>query len=224
MVPVDELLDDLTLLPIGLRREYQESIKKELLQIGTTESITQIFHLLVNPLSTFLDYKLVEYLISKYGSKQLKGDMADYVDDVNRFKHDTTVADLMECWDGIEDLSLNYTKLQVRFGEDPTECSLERLDQHRKKICSRYKLSELVMVLINLKPGSFIATWCIPTVQFGELVTSACEVERRFYDDENIVSVSVADFLIYLSSSHQDAAVQVHVRDNYPGHTISCFL
>ena len=105
--------------------------------------------------------------------------------DVSKFKHETTISELMDIWDGIENQSLNYTELKVRFGEDPMKCSLEKLDKYRKKFCSKYELSELVMILIHLKPGSFIAVWRIPTLLGSELMGST----SLKHEDDDILSL-----------------------------------
>ena len=211
-VTVEDLLNKLTMLPIALRREFQDSLTREIAMFGDTcTSISHAFRLIINPLTTFLDYKLLEHLISKFGSSQLKQDMSDYVDDVTNFKRETTVAELMDHWDGIEDESLKFTELQVRFGEDPTKCTLERLDRFRRKFCSRYKLSEFVMILIHLKPGSFIAFWRIPTVLVGDITESASQRDDPFFDEENILAISVAGKQIFPVCSHEATGVAVKV-------------
>ena len=197
-VMADDVLDKMTFLPIKLRKEYQDRVTKKIEEKSTcSESIRQLFRFLINPLTTFLDYQLLEYLISKFGSSQLKQNMADYVVNVNKFMRETTVADLIDHWDGIEDKNLNFRELQVRFGEDPTKCNLELLNKHRKKFCSRYQLSEFVMVLIFLKPGSYIAVWRIPSVLFGNALESAIQKDDPFMDEEGILSVAIAGKRIY---------------------------
>ena len=197
-VTADDVLDKMTFLPIKLRKEYQDRITKKIEEKSTcSESIRQLFRFLINPLTTFLDYHLLEYLISKFGSSQLKQDMADYVVNVNKFKRETTVAELMDHWDGIEDKTLNFKELEVRFGEDPTKCNLERLDKYRKRFCSRYQLSQFVMVLIFLKPGSYIAVWQIPSFLFGDALESAIQKDDPFMDEERILSVAIAGKQIY---------------------------
>lgn len=210
----DDLLDELTLLPVALRREYQESIKKELSEVESraSRSVRHVFHHLINPFSTFLDYKLLEHLTSKLGTQQLKQDMALYVADVSKFKHETTIAELMDHWDGIENQSLNYIELKVRFGEDPTKCTLEKLDKYRKKFCSSYKLSELVMILIHLKPGSFIAVCRIPTLLGNELMESI-RLKHTKNKDDDILSLSLAGKQVYPPISDQQPGYTVEVRN-----------
>ena len=196
-IMTDDVLDALTFLPIELKVEYEDCIYKKMERSTACSSVRQVFHILINPLTTFLDYQLLEHLISVFGGSQLKQDMAGYVDEVNDFKKETTVAKLMDHLNGIEDKTLNFKELEVRFGEDPTMCTLEKLDKHRKKFCSRYKLSELVMILICLKPGSFIAVWRIPSILVCDTMESAIRKDDPFMDEEGILSVAIAGKQIY---------------------------
>ena len=211
-ITADDLLDELTFLPIELKREYQKSVKEEILTCGDTcRSVTQLIQLIVNQVCTFLDYKLLEHLVSKFASSQLKHDMANYVVDLNKFKKETTVAELIDHWDGIEDPSVNFTELRIHFGEDPTKCNLERLDRFRKRYCSRHKLSELVMVLIHLKPGSFIAFWQIPTALISDITESVIQIDDLFFGEEKILSISVAGKQIFPVSSDEDTGLAIKV-------------
>ena len=182
----------------------------ECIQKHTTKTI---FYHLINPLTTFLDYKLLELLICKFGSLQLKQDMAEYVNDVSRFKCETTVAQLMEHWDGIKDQSVSYTEMQVHLGEDPTTCTLERLDKYRKKFCSKHKLSELVMILINLKPGSFFAIWRIPTMLFVDSMEDINHMDNPFHDEVHVLSVSLVEKQTCPIPLHQHPKIVVQVTD-----------
>ena len=196
-VTVDDVLDELTFLPMELKGEYEDCITKEMKKSKRYRSVRQLFQVLINPLTTFLDYKLIHHLISVFGGSQLKQDMADYINKVSDFKKKRTVAELMDHWNGVEDKSVNFKELEVRFGEDPTKCTLERLDKHRKRFCGRYKLSELIMILIFLKPGSYSAVWQIPNVLFGVDKESAIQTDHAFVAEERIISVIIAGKQIY---------------------------
>ena len=196
-VTVDDVLDELTFLPMELKGEYEDCVTKKKKKSKRYRSVRQLFQDLINPLTTFLDYKLIDYLISVFSGSQLKQDMADYVVDVSNFKKETAVAELIDHWNGVEDKSVNFKELQVRFGEDPTTCTLERLDKYRKRFCSRYKLSELVMILIFLKPGSYSAVWRIPSILFGADKESSIQTDHAFVAEERIISVIIAGKQIY---------------------------
>ena len=186
-----------------------------------SRSVCHVFHHLINPFSTFLNYKLLEHLISKFGTKKLQQKMTCYVADASKFKHETTVAELIDHWDGIEN-QFNYIELKVHFGEDPMKCTLEKLDKYRKKFCSRYKLTELVMILIHLKPGSFIAVWRIPTLLGSELMGSTSLKHK--YDD--ILSLSLAGkradistnfrTMVWIHSKGKEPCMHAHYNYNTP--------
>lgn len=194
---VDDVLDELTFLPIEVKSEYDDSVTNKLEKSRGCRSVRQLFQEIINPLTTFLDYHLLDHLVVLFCSSQLKQDMADYVFDVNDFMRETTVAELMDHWNGIDDRTLDFKELEVRFGEDPTKCTLEKLDKFRKRFCSRYKLSEFVMILICLKPGSYTAVWQIRSVLYSSMIESSIQTNDPFMDEEGVLSVAIAGKQIY---------------------------
>ena len=66
-VSVDRLLQALTLLPLTLRKQYESTIQGMLPELENKEVVRNLFHRL-NPLFTFIDYKLLQHLVSKFGS------------------------------------------------------------------------------------------------------------------------------------------------------------
>ena len=76
-ITVQELLNQLTQLPLSLRREYESSIRKSIPSMRTETKVNELFiHL--NPLISFIDYGLIEYFIKRFGSNALKQDMRSY--------------------------------------------------------------------------------------------------------------------------------------------------
>ena len=58
-ITVQKLLNQLTQLPLSLRREYESSIVKH---ISSMSTVTQI-HIYLNPLTSYIDYGLIEYML-----------------------------------------------------------------------------------------------------------------------------------------------------------------
>ena len=67
---IKELLQQLTLLPIKLRSEYQRMITEKMSTLPREGSISELF-LHLNPLFSFIDYHLLEYIINVFGSNGL---------------------------------------------------------------------------------------------------------------------------------------------------------
>jgi hypothetical protein len=200
-VSVDDVLAELTLLPIECCKEYENLIQQKLPLLEESTRITTLFNRL-NPLFTFIDYGLLQHLISNLGSTELKEDMTSYVCEVQEFMRGTTVGDIINHWPGENVPQMNYSELKIKFKDDPRTYTLERLNNFRRKFCSRVRLSEFIFGLISLEPSeSFIVTWLIPTVVVAELSKSVHQIEGSFYESEHILLISVDQEQLYPSPS-----------------------
>ena len=196
-VSVDDVLTELTLLPIECCKEYESLIQQKLPTLEESTRITTLFNRL-NPLFTFIDYGLLQHLISNLGSTELKEDMSLYIDEVQEFMRETTVGDIIDHWPGDEESHANYSKLRAKFKDDPKTYTLERLNNFRRKFCSRVRLSEFIFGLISLEPSeSFFITWLIPTLVVPELTKSIHLIEHSFYESEHILSISIDQEQLY---------------------------
>ena len=194
-----ELLRALTMLPVSVRKEYESSIQQMLPTLDVKSTITELF-LRLGPLFVFIDYGLLDHLISKFGSMKLQEDMKSYVSEVRAFMRETTVADLMDYWPGDEQPRLNYSKLRAKFSGDPKTYTLERLNNFRRKFCSKVRLSEFIFGLILLESGeSFYATWLVPSIVAPELKKTINEIDEIFYQDEHVLVVSLDLEVLYQS-------------------------
>ena len=200
-VSVDNVLTELTLLPIECCKEYESLIQQKLPMLEESTRITTLFNRL-NPLFTFIDYGLLQHLISNLGSTELKEDMTSYIDVVQEFMRETTVGDVINHWPGDEESHASFSKLRAKFKDDPKTYTLERLNNFRRKFCSRVRLSEFIFGLISLEPSeSFFVTWLIPTVVVTQLSKSVRQVEHSFYESEHILSISVDQKQLYPPAS-----------------------
>ena len=134
-VPVVNFFRALTMLPLAFKSQYEceiHSTMEEMLPDETEGSkslssiVTPKLFLQFSPLFVFIDYNLLKHIISKFGSATLKSDMNLYVKDMKVFMSETTVADLIEHWPGHEepDLSQKYSKLIMKFKDDPQKYTL----------------------------------------------------------------------------------------------------
>ena len=90
-ISVGKVLRALTRLPLTFRTEYESKIQSMLPELEERRVIDNLFYRL-NPLFTFIDYELLQHLISKFGSHELKLEMTSYTEKVQLFKkHITTV-------------------------------------------------------------------------------------------------------------------------------------
>ena len=149
-VTVQTLLGQLTMLPLSLRNEYQSSIIKRLHGMRTETKVKDLFIVHLNPLLSFLDYGLIEYFIKKFGSNTLKKDMQSYCSEMIVFMKETTIKQLVNHLPAQTKIPPKFSLIVAKIGENVSECTLEQLNNIRKRFCSEVRLSEIVSHLVAL--------------------------------------------------------------------------
>ena len=151
-LPVSEFCQALSTLPIAFRKEYETPIQQTLSTVKDRDGfVSSSVFLPFSPLFVFIDYDLLNYMISKFGSAELKSEMALYIEDVKLFMRETTVGDLIDHWPGCEVSDLSYAKVKVKFKDDPMTYTLERLNNFRRRFCSQLRLSEFIFCVISFE-------------------------------------------------------------------------
>ena len=192
-------IDSLTLLPMKLRKEYERAIRDSLSPFVQKRTMQELFFHL-NPLFSFIDYGLLEYIIKLFGSDLLNKDMKTYCNDIQLFMKQTTIKELIDCdcLPGQRKTPPNFDMLKAKIGEDASKCTLERINTLRKRFCAEVKLSEIIFCLIALEDSnSFIVSWLVPSILVPDLMESLRNVEESFFNMENIISLSVGNRLMY---------------------------
>ena len=195
-IAVCTVLQALTKPPFKIRKAYETVIQTMLPELEDRKSIHALFFRLT-PLFTFIDYELLEHLISIFGSDDLKKSMKSYTCSIKLFKRETTISDMIDYWPGpssVDEEDKYFKKLRAKFDGEPKTYTLEKLDNFRRKFFSRMRLSEFVSVFIltSLESAcSFYAVWLIPTVIVPDVVAATKLVEDSFYMEEGVAVVSL---------------------------------
>ena len=146
-ITVKEILNQLMHLPLSLRREYESSIAERIPSMRTEKQVNELFiHL--RPLTSFLDYGLIEYVIKKFGSDALKRDMRSYCSEMVVFMRETTIKQLVDHFPGQPEIPPKFSLIEAKIGPNASECTLEQLNKIRKRYCSEVSLSEIVFHLV----------------------------------------------------------------------------
>ena len=193
------VIDSLTSLPTKLKKEYEKVITESLPSLEKKETLPELFvHL--NPLFSFIDYGLLQYMIKEYGNDTLNKDMKTYCNDMQVFMKQTTIKELIdcECLPGQRKTPPNFEVLKAKIGEDASKCTLEHINSLRNRFFAEVRLSEIIFCLIALEDSnSFIVSWLVPSILVPDLIESAREIEESFFDMENIISLSVSNRWLY---------------------------
>ena len=195
-IPVEAILQSLTLLPMELKLEYDETIQAKLPQLEMATTITELINRL-DPLFTFIDYNLLNYLASKFGSVQLQAEMSSYIEDVQEFMHITKVDEVMPYWPGRKISSDEFSELWIKIKANPKTYTLQKLQEFRDKHCATIKLSAVLSSIKSLIPASsFFIVLLVPTPATIDVAKAS-----DFYREEQVCMVVLNNKLLYLSDS-----------------------
>ena len=175
---------------MALRAEYEEAISTKMETFEKDSKISQIFRHLSDLLS-FIDYKLLQFLVEEFGSKELQEEMTVYVEMMEAFFDETTIEQLMPHWPGRRKNTPDLEELKMKIDKDPSKYTLRQLDELRKKFCTEVRLYQTVLVLIGVgKCNSFLITWAVPSI-FVPRLKSVISTLTSFYQGEHILSVTL---------------------------------
>ena len=200
---VQTLLDKLTGLPLSLRKEYGSSIAKCIPNMRTETQVNELFIVHINPLTSFIDYGLIEYVIKKFGSDSLKREMRSYCSEVTVFMQETTIKQLINHLPGETEIPPKFSLIEAKIGEDTSKCTLQHLNRLRKRYCSEVKLSEIVFHLVALeKSNSFIVRWLVPSALVDDIVKSSRYfIDQSFYQEYKITSLTLDGMWLHMSEA-----------------------
>ena len=192
------MLQALTMLPIVLKAEYDESVQQKLPVLEVATSLQGLF-LRLNPLFAFIDHpSLLNYLVSLFGSEILKNDMKSYEHDFEVFMCKTTVAELMDHWPGRQ-LS-DFATVRAKFDGNPRNYTLQKLNDFRRKFACKLRLSEFIFTLIGSEhSNSFIAMWAVHSVVKHIIIENCDQIGDSFYQCESVLSLHIGEAQLYPS-------------------------
>ena len=221
-VSSSDLLLNLTLLPAKLM-DYAMAIQDRLQKLMLTpqHGISELFYRIVNPLLSFIDYGLLEHIITIFGSDDLKKDMKAYSNDIQAFMNETTIKQLINHLPGKAKSPPHFEILKAKIDKDASTCTLAEIECMRRGMCSEVKLSDIVFRLIALQhSNSFIISFIVPSVLLPDVIESARKLDNSFFQRESIAFFYIRNGWLYSPKLLQFGA---QLKERYQQSLVSIF-
>lgn len=150
-VEVEKLIRSLICLPMKLRSKYKNVILQNLPSVKRGRRFSE----LLLPVISFIDYELLEHMIHKFGSQNLNMQMQWYSREIQTFKEQTTVQQLINIWPGsLGEVNSDNLEVIARVKEDPQSWYLTDLEKLRDKYYGHMLLQDVISgVLMSTHPG-----------------------------------------------------------------------
>ena len=185
-------LSGITRLPVSTRTQHRSFIEEKLTNIPPPVTIVKIWCIL-NLYWDFLNYGLLERVITKFGSEDLKQKMQDYVEKLSTFKQTTRLCDFIEycpCKDELpseEDLK----KVVVKIQKEWSHCTLQDVELFKKDLINKFFLPEYEMLLGKAEKGCVCVTWLTSPSIATLLQQNLKNIETEFYKKHGIDEVTI---------------------------------
>ena len=162
-INVHRLHARLVSLDVSRQVEHQEFINNYLMNIGQATTFNNLWARL-GSYWNFLNYDLLEHIVSRFGSKDLMQKMVSYECDLQSFRKATRLCDFIDCWPvrGQTPPETELREFVARVGHDWEKCTLEHLDMLEGVITRKFFLPKFALRLREITPGSITIMWLIP--------------------------------------------------------------
>ena len=186
-VPLDDILDWIRFPPMTLRTQFADLVQTRAKILANVSSVDELFFILSSYWNS-LHPDLLEYLISKLEDEDLKARMERYVDDLRRFRIQTTLGDFLDKWVG--EIPPGYKEFVLELGEEWREKTVEDFKKFQTRLSRLQSFGGGHMSFMKTaKSSSILVVLALPEVLFP--INLRQTVVHSFLRDENIVRMMV---------------------------------
>ena len=181
-----------TCLPVSARSQHRSFIEKKMTNIPPPVTYEKIWSIL-NLYWDFLNYGLLEHVINKCGSDDLKQQMQDYVDELSAFKQTTRLCDFIESWPCRDDgpPKDRLKKVVVKMKHEWSQCTLQHVESFMKSLIHKFFLPEFDILLQKAERGCICVTWLTSPSIATMLQQNLANIEREFFKKHDIDAVTI---------------------------------
>ena len=204
-VNAEELYDHVILLPEDIKDEHIKLFDtkgSELEDAADSGHLGHLFSTFSN-YPSYIDFSLLEHIIEEFGSDSLKESMKQYAQRLAEFRKKYTLSDIFPHLPQSSNPPTTFSKMEWKTEIDIKTCTLETINEYRRRFGNEFLLSHWVILLGNMKEGCLLLTWFIPSVLVGNvnkhIRTSRSTVSEQMREMK-IVRITIDDRDVYLQA------------------------
>ena len=151
----------ITQLPVSLKHQHIKFLQENHAAIENAESVREIFSIL-SPRWNFLNCGLLNEIVRKLGSYEIKQLMEKYTEKLREFRMKTKLSGFVITDRGAQICPSNVSELNTLMGENWCDHTLEELDRFRIELAYQFCVEEYALPCKKIKLGSISVTWALP--------------------------------------------------------------
>ena len=195
-INVDHFHGWLITLDVSRKREHQEFIESFEKGTDLSDSWTKL-----SSYWDFLNFDLLEHVVTGFGSENLKKKMESYESDLQSFRKATRVCDFIACWPvrGQTPPESELREFVAKVDYQWDHCTLEDLDMLEGVITRKFFLPKFALRLREIKPGSVRIIWLIPAPFVRGLQEAIESTSNEFFMEQKIETITIVGRVCYPS-------------------------
>ena len=177
----------ITCLPVSARTQHQSFIEEKLTNIPQPVTFVNIWTKL-NLYWDFLNYGLLEHVVTNFGSQDLKQNIQEYIHELSTFKETTRLCDFIESWPCRDDSPPEdrLKKVVVKMKHEWSRCTLQDVESFKKALVHKFFLPEFDILLQKAERGCVCVTWLTSPSIATLLQQNLANIETEFFKKHGI--------------------------------------
>ena len=195
-VSVQKLRFSILCLPPNLKKEHKVFVKKAKVEIKEAESVNDVFYV-VGEHTDYLNYSLLKYIISLYGSDELKKEMAEHVQRMEIFRKKTRLEIFSKaCEDKPGKNDGGFSTMVTKHEMDWATATLEDVENLRMDICRELSLYDFSLSLVAVAHGCVEITWQVPS-SLVDYVQKSVKPSNLTMMKHHVTTLTIDGFIAY---------------------------
>ena len=200
-VSVSQLCHTISILPIIIKEDHKKFLLENLPLLCNARNLDEALCLL-NVYMDYLNYSLLEHIITKHGNTALQQMMDEYVVEIRSFRRRTPLSVFCQIQPTqYKEVPPGFRSLVLKHGKSTPTSTLEDLEQFRQKFARHYSLGEITLILASIELGSVVITWLMPSTTVEEVKREIRNQKVTFFKENEIVNLTLDGTTLYAEES-----------------------
>ena len=199
-IPLQRLKRCITLLPASTKDQHIAFIRENLSEIKESKCMEDIF-LLLNLYWDFLNYTLLEHIVTEFGNNDTKAAMAKYVCELVAFRKATKLSEFITHWRCTGKVPPDMSRLVIKMEKDWSNCTLEDVEQFRGTLTQKLLLPSFAVLLRDAEQGCISFTWLIPSSVMKILSKDIHNIKLDWFKEHHIERLAIDGQDLYSSAT-----------------------
>ena len=195
-VDVRHLRHSVKCLPSHLKSEHEHFTKEKEDALRKAKSVDDVFFT-ADGYWDFLNYSLLQHIIDRHASDEIKKEMERYAEKIVSFRKKTSLRGFSKAYKRKpKKADEKFKKLVSEHNFDLSTATLEDVEQFRNDICSELSLFTFSLQLAALTTGSLVITWLVPqslVAHIQKAITLSSQTMRKHH----VSQLTVDGFITY---------------------------